>query len=109
MPDTEMPDDNPPENGVPQNDAASHNEALEAAINRFIALANDLKNEGQPVNLVITALMTSAGIYATYAAAGNEGHLKDSGIAKVVELFRNNLIQVQNLKKAVAANRNRSA
>jgi len=40
---------------------------------KFIALANELKDQGQDPKLVSSALMMASGIYVTYVAAGNEG------------------------------------
>lgn len=66
---------------------------------KFIDLANELKAEGMPAELVNAALMASSGIYATYTAAGNAGALEPSGVDKVVALYRKNLEHVQNRKK----------
>jgi hypothetical protein len=68
--------------------------------NRFIELANELKEEGIDITLVNGALMTASGIYATYIAAGNEGALEPSGIDKVVSLYRRTLEHHQSVKKA---------
>lgn len=67
--------------------------------NRFIELANELKQEGIDIKLVNGALMTASGIYATYIAAGNEGALESSGVDKVVELYRRTLEHHQTVKK----------
>ena len=45
--------------------------------NKFIELANELKDEEISPALVSGALMTASGIYATYVAAGNQGALGD--------------------------------
>jgi hypothetical protein len=68
--------------------------------NRFIELANELKNEDIDTTLVSGALMTASGIYATYVAAGNEGVLEQSGIGKVVDLYRRTLEHYQDIKRA---------
>lgn len=49
---------------------------------RFIALANEMKNEGKSQQMVNAALMSASGIYATYTAAGNDGGLNASGVEK---------------------------
>ncbi|MCB1786065.1 MAG: DUF3144 domain-containing protein [Chromatiaceae bacterium] len=67
---------------------------------RFIDLANEIKNEGRAPDAINGALMFASCIYATYSAAGNEGYLHDSGVAKVVEVYRRNLATLQKLKKA---------
>jgi hypothetical protein len=68
--------------------------------NRFIELANELKDEKVDPALVSGALMTASGIYATYVAAGNNGTLEASGVDKVVELYRRTLDHFQQVKKA---------
>ena len=77
------------------NDRKNH----DMATHRFIDLANEMQNEGLDINLVSAALMASSGIYATYVAAGNNGALQQSGIDKVVEMYRNNLEHIQRRKK----------
>jgi hypothetical protein len=66
---------------------------------KFIDLANELKDEGMSVQLVSAALMAASGIYATYTAAGNTGALEPSGVDKVVNLYRKNLEFIQDRKK----------
>ncbi|NOQ63037.1 MAG: DUF3144 domain-containing protein [Methyloprofundus sp.] len=66
---------------------------------RFITLANEMKNEGKEQQMVNAALMSASGIYATYTAAGNEGGLNPTGIDKVVAVYKANLENVQKLKK----------
>ena len=68
--------------------------------NKFIELANQLKDEKIDPALVSGALMTASGIYATYVAAGNRGALEPSGVDKVVALYRRTLEHHQELKKA---------
>ena len=69
--------------------------------NKFIELANELKEEGIKITLVNGALMTASGIYATYIAAGNDGALESSGVDKVVDLYRRTLEQHQSAKMAL--------
>ena len=66
---------------------------------RFIALANEMKNEGKSQQMVNAALMSASGIYATYTAAGNDGGLNASGVDKVVAVYKANLESVQKLKQ----------
>jgi hypothetical protein len=72
--------------------------------NRFIELANSLKEDGYDVKLVSAALMSASGIYATYTVAGNEGGLNPSGVDKVVNVYRKSLENIQRAKKAKAKN-----
>ncbi len=67
--------------------------------NKFIQLANQLKDEKIDPTLVSGALMTASGIYATFVAAGNEGALEPSGVDKVVALYRRTLEHHQEVKK----------
>ena len=77
-------------------DKESHSECT----NRFIDLANTLKNEGHDVQMISAALMAASGIYATYITAGNTGGLQPSGVDKVVMMYRRNLEFIQERKKA---------
>ena len=69
---------------------------------RFIALANEMKNEGKSQQMVNAALMSASGIYATYTAAGNAGGLNSSGVDQVVAVYKANLENVQKLKRQEA-------
>ena len=67
--------------------------------NRFIELANELKNEKVDSTLISGALMTASAVYATYVAAGNQGGLEPSGVERVVDLFRQTLEHHQQVKR----------
>ena len=66
--------------------------------NKFIELANQLKDEGHDITMVSGSLMTASGIYATYVAAGNNGALHPSGVDKVVTMYRRTLENHQKAK-----------
>ena len=68
--------------------------------NKFIQLANELKDEKIDPAMVSGAMMTASGIYATFIAAGNEGALEPSGVDKVVAVYRRTLEHHQEVKKA---------
>lgn len=68
--------------------------------NKFIELANQLKDEKIDPALVNGALMTASGVYATFVAAGNTGALEPSGVDKVVAVYRRTLEHHQKVKKA---------
>ncbi len=68
--------------------------------NRFIELANEMKDEGVDPALVSGALMTGSAIYATYVAAGNDGALEPGGVEKVTQLYKRTLEHFQRIKKA---------
>ena len=76
-------------------DAERHQQCMQ----RFIDLANAMKREGVPSRVVSAGLMTASGVYATYVAAGNEGGLTPSGVAKITEAYRQQLEQVQRVKQ----------
>ena len=81
-------------------DAEIHN----ACVNRFIELANTMKDEGIKIPLVSHGMMTACATYATFAAAGgNEGGLTESGVDKMTEVYKRELQQVQVAKKNRAA------
>jgi hypothetical protein len=69
---------------------------------RIIELANTLKDEGHDTNLVSASLMAASGVYATYAAAGNEGALEPSGVQKITAMYTRNLEHIQEQKKMKA-------
>ena len=81
---------------------------LNDCTNKFIELANTLREEGQEVQLVSAALMAASGIYATFTAAGNNGALEPSGVEKVAAVYRQNLEHIQARKKAELAARGES-
>jgi len=68
--------------------------------NKFIELANQLKDEQIDPALVSGALMTASGVYATFVAAGNQGALEPGGVDKVVAVYRRTLEHHQDVKKA---------
>ena len=76
-------------------DRESHNHCTQ----KFIELANEMKDEGYDTKLVSAALMSASGIYATYISAGNKGGLQPSGVDKVVMMYRRNLEHIQERKK----------
>jgi len=77
-------------------DRESHDQCTQ----KFIALANELKNQGHDPQLVSASLMAASGIYATFITAGNTGGLQPSGVDKVVMMYRRNLEHIQERKKA---------
>lgn len=77
-------------------------ERLQRCTTRIIDLANVMKDEDLDPLLISAALMRASAIYATYAAAGNEGLLTASGIDKVVSAYRKGLENIQVSKKADA-------
>ena len=68
------------------------------AIQAFIDLANDMKNEGATIQFVSTALMRACAVYSTYVVAGNEGALRKSGVEKLKDLFASEVDTIQRLK-----------
>jgi hypothetical protein len=72
------------------------------AIQAFIDLANEMKNEGASIALISTALMRACAVYSTYAVTGNQGALHDSGVEKLQKVFGEQLAVVQKVKIAQA-------
>ena len=68
------------------------------AIQQFIDLANEMKNEGASIEAVSTALMRACAVYSTYVVTGNDGALKPSGIEKMQQLFGDELAAIQEVK-----------
>ncbi len=79
-----------------KSDAQMHSEC----VNRFIELANNIKDEGVGTHVISAAIMSASAVYATYVAAGNEGGLTESGMDKIVDAYRHQMVQVQAAKKA---------
>jgi hypothetical protein len=77
-------------------DAETHQQCAQ----RFIDLANSMKDEGTSINVVSAGMITATGLYASYVAAGNEGGLTESGIEKVAAVFKNELERIQAIKKS---------
>ena len=73
-------------------------ESQQHAINAFIELANQMKNDGASIQFVSTALMRACAVYSTYVVAGNQGALKESGIEKLKLLFASELDTIQRAK-----------
>lgn len=68
------------------------------AIQAFIDLANEMKNDGATIQFVSTALMRACAVYSTYVVAGNEGALRKSGVEKLKDLFAHEVDTIQTLK-----------
>lgn len=85
-----------------QASATPDDKAHSVAMQQFIALANQLQNQGIRKEVVSAALMSASGVYATYVAAGNQGYLTESGVNRVAKVYRSNLQGIQKVKKAIA-------
>lgn len=73
-----------------------------SCVNRFLELANTMKDEGLEPGAVSHALMSVSGIYATYAIAGNANGLNQAGVDKLTEFYRKSLENIQKSKKEQA-------
>jgi hypothetical protein len=71
---------------------------------RFIQLANEMKSEGKPLQMINAALMSASATYGTYVFAGNQGYLKSSGVKKLIEAYSNQVDNIQQIKKRTAEN-----
>jgi hypothetical protein len=72
-----------------------HTECLQ----RFIELANSMKEDGVETRVVSAGMMTASAIYATYVFAGNDGRLAPAGVAKLADVYRDQLERVQKAKE----------
>ncbi|GAB3321865.1 DUF3144 domain-containing protein [Haliea atlantica] len=81
---------------------ATDQEQHHQCMQRFIDLANTMKNEGVPTRVISAGLMTASGVYATYTVAGNSGGLNPSGVDKVAEAYKENLQRIQEAKREEA-------
>ena len=82
-----------------ENTAEQQAENHRKSIDRFIELANAMKDEGLPPGEVSHALMYASGFYATYAIAGNSNGLNQAGVEKLTGIFKSSLEDVQKSKK----------
>ncbi len=74
-------------------------EQHDVVMHRFLDLANEIVDEGVPVNVVASALMVGNCVYSIYALAGNEGVLNENGMDQLVDAFRRQLEQIQQAKR----------
>ena len=72
------------------------------AIQQFIDVANEMKDDGVSKEAVSTALMRACALYSTYVVTGNDGALRDSGVEKLQQLFGEELQAVQAAKMVSA-------
>ena len=70
-----------------------------SSINEFITLANGMKDRGIPITDISWSLMNASAIYSTYSVSGNKGGLRDSGVEKVVDAFRDIMVRVQQARR----------
>ena len=66
---------------------------------RFIELANSMKEEGIDTRAVSAGMMTASAIYSTYVFAGNDGRLAPTGVEKLANAYRDQLERVQKAKE----------
>jgi len=82
--------------------AADRHEQHQVCMERFIELANTMKNEGIGVDVVSWSLMSASALHAIYSVAGNDGGLTESGIEKIADAYKQNLTKIQALKQRQA-------
>ena len=80
----------------------SDHEQHQAALNRFIELANELAADGVSKGVLASALMRAAAVYATFSVAGNKGALTPEGIERAATFFKDNLALVQKARQQAA-------
>lgn len=79
--------------------AKSDSDLHHECVNRFIALANTMGEEGIATNIVSGSMMTASGVFATYSVGGNDGGLTESGVEKVAAAYKKELARIQEIKK----------
>ncbi len=84
---------------MPKTDTEAHQECVQ----RFIDLANAMKNDGVDVNIVSGGLMSASALYSSYLVGGNDGGLTASGVEKVSAVYMRELERIQKIKKAAGA------
>lgn len=89
--------------------ADSENEIHQAVMQKFIDLANSIKDEGTPPRVVSAGLITASCIYSTYTIAGNDGGLNESGVDKVVDVYRHQLQMIQDARRSEVADKESGA
>ena len=77
----------------------TEHENHQACLNRFIELANQMKDEGVSTEVVSAAMMSASAVYATFVVTGNTGGLTDSGVEKVVAAYKQHMERVQEIRK----------
>ncbi len=82
--------------------AEDRHEQHQACMERFIELANTMKNEGIGIDVVSWSLMSASALHAIYSVAGNDGGLTESGIEKIAGAYKQNLAKIQALKQRQA-------
>lgn len=80
--------------------AKTDSEIHQECMQRFIDLANTIKDEGTGINIVSAGLMTASAVYSTFVVGGNTGGLTESGVDKVAAAYKQQLEHVQRTKKA---------
>ena len=71
---------------------------LQPYVNQFIDLANEMMQQGIPLPVVSSSLMTACATFATFVVAGNDGALRESGVEKLRDIFAVELSAIQKLR-----------
>ncbi|MEM9253867.1 MAG: DUF3144 domain-containing protein [Pseudomonadota bacterium] len=79
--------------------AENSSETHQQCVERFIELANGMRDEGIDPNMVSHSLMSASGVYTSYVIGGNEGGLTETGIDKVVDVYRQELQRIESIKQ----------
>ena len=77
----------------------TENEVIQECLDKFIECANTLKDNGIEPKLVSHAMMCASTVYITYALAGNDGCLTDTGQDQLVAVYKQELQRIQAAKK----------
>lgn len=74
-------------------------ELHQECMNRFINLANAMKDEGKDIKVVSSALMSASAVYETFTITGNQGGLTPSGVDKVTAKYKKHVERYQEIRK----------
>ena len=79
--------------------AKTDNDIHGECMQRFLDLANSMKEEGIDTRIVSAGLMTGSAVYSTYVSAGNDGLLAPEGVDTVTAAYKEQLQMVQAAKE----------
>ena len=80
--------------------AKTDDQVHQECMQRFIDLANSMKEEGIATRMVSAGMMTGSAVYASYVLAGNDGRLAPAGAARLAEAYKQQLDRVQQYRAA---------
>ncbi len=89
--------------------AKTEPEIHQDCVNRFIEMANVIKDEGVDIKLISSALMSASSVYETFIHVGNQGGLTPSGVDKATAKYKKHMERCQEIRKMEDEQRNANA